>query len=177
MSLVVDESWLFEEDGELVESYLKEYEKFMSELPTGLRRKECMSGFNRVTRSQLWSSSMLNITVKPGDICFIDYGQVFINESGYQHFGLIISESNHKIFVVPMTSNKEVINNATRETRKSHLYYIGKQKGLNRPSVLFLNDCKFINSSRVISVNARIEPESEMFKEITKYLKQIIFQE
>ena len=177
MSIVVDESWLLEEDGELIESYLEEYEKFLSAMPDGLKRKECMSGFNRVKRSQLWSSDVLEITVKPGDICFIDYGQVYINESGYQHFGLVISETNHKIFVVPMTSNKEVIQKATREARKSHLYYIGKKKGLNRPSALFLNDCKFINSSRVISVNARIEPDSEMFKEITKLLKQIIFQE
>lgn len=172
---VVDEKWLLQEDDLLIEHYLSEYHVFMRNLPDYLRRKECVSGLNRVQRLKLRSSSELNIGVVPGDICFIDYGQVYINEAGYQHFGLVISEFNHKLFVVPMTSNAEMVRKSCGPNKRKHLYCIGKVYGLNRPSVLFLNDCKYINSSRIISVNAHICPDSKMFAEIQACLKRNLF--
>ena len=172
---VVDEKWFLQEDDHLIEHYLSEYNDFMRNLPDYLRRKECVSGLNRVQRLKLRSSSELNIGVVPGDICFIDYGQVYINEAGYQHFGLVISEFNDKLFVVPMTSNREMVRRSSGPNRRKHLYNIGQVLGLNRPSVLFLNDCKYINSSRIISVNAHICPDSEMFAEISSHLKRNLF--
>ncbi len=172
---VVDENWFLQEEDLLIENYLSEYNIFMHSLPEFLRRKECVSGINRVRRLKHRSSSELNIEVVPGDVCYIDYGQVYINEAGYQHFGLVISEFNDKLFVVPMTSNKEMLKRSSGPNRRRHLYNIGRVMGLNRPSVLFLNDCKYINSSRIISVNAHICPDSDMFAEISSLLKSNLF--
>lgn len=163
----------------LVVDYLDEYVNFINEMTEEQKRKECISGYNRVRRIQLWSSENLRIEVKPGDICYLDYGQVFTNEAGYQHFGLVVSKFNYKIFVIPMTSNPAMVQKARNlnPPGREHLYHIGQIEGLNKPSVLFLNDCKYINSSRIISVNAHIDPRSEMFQEILQYISQGIFGE
>ncbi len=178
MGYRVEEKWLSEYDQDkhrdLLESYFDDYKKYLLSLSKGQQRKECVSGYNRMKRVKYWSCDALNISVEVGDICFIEYGQVFINEAGYQHFGLVVSQFNHKLLVVPMTSNDEAVRQARNviDEGKEHLYYIGKVEGLNKPSVLFLNDCKFINSCRIISVNGHISPRSRMFKEICHCLKE-----
>lgn len=172
----LDESWIDQKEDKLRELFFDLYEDYIDQLPHYQRRKEYLSGLNRLNRSSLWSCDELNLEVKPGDICYMDFGQVYINEAGYQHFGLVISNFNYKLFVVPMTSNRETIRRA-RELCSEHLFYIGQLEGLNKPSVLFLNDCKFINSSRVISINSYLCPNSAMFKEIENELKMKIFNE
>lgn len=178
MEYYINESWLDKEDDlnneERIKEYLKEYEKFLLQLPEGRQRKECISGINRIKRLSLWSSDGLNIKVNIGDLCYLDYGLAFINEAGYQHFGLVIGVFNYKVLVIPMTSNQNVIAQARNlgGVGKHHLFYIGKIKGLNKPSVLFLNDLKYVNSARIISVNGHIPPSSEMFKDICQYLHQ-----
>lgn len=172
--LFLDETWIHNEEEILQETYFDLYKDYIDNLPRFQRRKELVSGMNRLNRCQLWSSDDLQIDVARGDICFMDFGQVYINEAGYQHFGLVISKFNHKLFVVPMTSNTSVIKKAQSDVGE-HLFYIGKLSGLNKPSVLFLNDCKFVNSSRIISVNSHLCPESKMFKAIESELKCTIF--
>ena len=44
-------------------------------------------GLNRLERKRMISHHELNIEV--GDICYIDFGQAYINEAGFQHFGLV----------------------------------------------------------------------------------------
>lgn len=172
----LDESWIDKEEEMLKEMYLTLYEDYISRLPKYQMRKELVSGMNRLNRLDMWSCKELAIDAQPGDICFMDFGQVYINEAGYQHFGLVISKFNHKLFVVPMTSNQSMVKKSLVE-EGTHLYHLGLIEGLNRPSVLFLNDCKYINSSRIISINAYICPESETFKNIEKRLKLTIFNE
>lgn len=183
MTHKLEETWLVQEGGEdtdtMMETYFNDYRKYVMSLSSHLKRKECLSGTNRMLRRAMWSATEMQISISMGDICYIEYGQAFINEAGYQHFGLVIGMFNHKIFVVPMTSNREMILSARNvatslENQKEHLYYIGQLPGLNKPSVLFLNDAKFINSSRVISVNAQIDTDSVMFKEIRKYVMEMI---
>lgn len=172
--LYIDESWIFEEDDRLETIYKNRFDSYIKRITPDHRRKEFTSGLNRINRMHIWSASFLSINPKPGDICFIDFGQAFINEAGYQHFGLVISESNFKLFVVPMTSNKETVQKS-QEDKTDHLHYIGQIKGLHRPSVLFLNDSKYINSSRVISINAHINTKSKVFLKIKERLKETIF--
>ncbi len=170
-----NEHWLYANQEELVSHYIQEYKSFVKSLPDKLQRRECLSGLNRVKRIDYWSSRDLNMLTKPGDICFFEYGQAFLNEAGYQHFGLVISKFNHKAFVVPMTSNRTTIQKATQSHKANHLYYIGQLEGLDKKSVLFLNDSKFINTCRIISINAHLDPKSVMFQEISRLLKNIIF--
>ena len=66
-----------------------------------------ISEANWITRSQYSSGQYLGVHVKVGDICYLDYGQAYLNEMGYQHFGLVLLMCNDKIFVVPMTGNKK----------------------------------------------------------------------
>ncbi|MBK2402120.1 MULTISPECIES: hypothetical protein [unclassified Erysipelothrix] len=151
-----------------VEDYLNTYRSYIYLLPPYYIRKECISGLNRMCRQKNWSCESLNLSVSIGDICYMEFGQAFINEAGYQHFGLVMGIFNYKLFVVPMTSNYEIIQQARNinQLGKRHLYYIGQIPGLNKSSVLFLNDCKYVNSARVISINGRIDPNGPMFKEI-----------
>lgn len=167
--------WLNATQEELLTYYIEEYKDFLDKLPTNIQRRECLSGLNRVKRIDYWSSKDLNMIVKPGDICFFEYGHAFLNEAGYQHFGLIMAKHNQKAFVIPMTSNQASIRKAMSANAKSHLYYIGQLCGLDKRSVLFLNDSKFVNTCRIISINAHLDVESKMFKDIKKILQKIIF--
>ena len=45
---------------------------------------------------------------------------------------------------------------------------------LNKASVLFLNDAKWINSARVIDVKAHIDPNSHLFDKIKKCVMQMM---
>lgn len=181
MKYRIEEEWLTLYDEKkhpkIIDEYLSLYQEFIASMPKEQQRKECLSGFNRIKRMELWSSNALNIDIRIGDICYLEYGQAFMNEAGYQHFGLVVSVYNYKLLVIPMTSNAATIRQAQNVTHdgKKHLYYIGKVAGLNKPSVLFLNDCKFVNSSRIIACKARICPQSKMFKEIIYCLKKGIF--
>lgn len=170
-----NQHWLSASDEDLLDHYIRMYQDFIESLPDHLQRKECISGLNRLNRIDYWSSKDLALNVKPGDICYFEYGHAFLNEAGYQHFGLVMSLFNQKAFVIPMTSNQNAIRKATQGKHQNHLYYIGQLKGLDKRSVLFLNDCKFINTCRIISVNAHLDVETDMFEEIQTLLKQIIF--
>ncbi|MBR5004955.1 MAG: hypothetical protein IKY14_05810, partial [Erysipelotrichaceae bacterium] len=120
----------------------------------------------------------LGVKIQVGDICYIDFGQAYLNEAGFQHFGLILKIFNGKAFVVPMTSNPETYAQAYDEKNnvhgKQHLMRIGRIQGLYRESVLFLNDCKYINTARIIDVKARIPKESLLFEKITQRVIQCL---
>lgn len=101
-----------------------------------------------------------------GDICFIDFGQAYLMEIGYLHFGLILGFKHNKAFVVPMTGKSN--------TNKAHLYDLGSLPGLNKASCLFLNDAKWINTARIIDVKGHIDPKGAFFKKIKKSVVQCI---
>ena len=151
---------------------LKDYRRFVLAQSKHSQIKEIRSMLNRIRRFDLWSSSQMFLAPEPGDICYLDYGHAYKNEAGYQHFGLILTSWNQKLLVLPMTSNPTAAKEAgnIHENGRSHLYYIGNQEGLNKASTLFLNDAKFINSSRVISINGHIRTDSFMFEEILQIM-------
>ena len=132
---------------------------------------EVLKDYRRFVLAQSKRSQMY-LAPEPGDICYLDYGHAYKNEAGYQHFGLILTSWNQKLLVLPMTSNPTAAKEAgnIHENGRSHLYYIGNQEGLNKASTLFLNDAKFINSSRVISINGHIRTDSFMFEEILQIM-------
>lgn len=153
-----------------IEFYIQRLRQHLLSLPKTEAKRQTLSGLNWLSRKHLTSSLAFDLRLKKGDICFIDFGKAYINEAGYQHFGLILSLVNYKALVVPMSSNSTTISKASNVLCegqvKNHLYYIGKLDGMNRPSVLFLNDAKYINTARVIEVIAHMDIHSTMFKEI-----------
>lgn len=140
---------------------------------------QMISEQNWQDRSQLKSCDQIGVSAEIGDICFIEFGRAFVNEAGYQHFGLIVSKCNGKALVIPMTSNantyEQAYDDRENPTGKKHLMKIGQIIGLHRPSVLFLNDAKYINTARIISVKAHIAPESELFKDVMRRMLECIF--
>lgn len=144
-----------------------------SSLPNSL-----ISEANWIVRGRCKSGEDLGIRLKPGDICYLDYGQAYLNEAGYQHFGLVITVYSHKALVVPMTSNKAQYASAYDEKEnprgKRHLMRIGALPGMAKPSVLFLNDMKFINTARVIDVKAHMDENSVLFLRVKTRLLRII---
>jgi len=142
--------------------------------------KYMLSHSNFLDRSNLLSCEQLSVRVRPGDICFIDFGCAYRNEAGYQHFGIILSIVHSKAFVIPMTSNPSTFSQAYEENinpnGKRHLMRIGKQKGMYKESVLFLNDCKFINTSRIIEVKGHLDVKDVLFQQIKDRIKECLFE-
>lgn len=123
-------------DDECVESYQTKwlaYVKARKEVMMHVDEKNSdnylVSDANWVLRSQYTSCEQLGVEVKEGDICFIDYGQAYINEIGFQHFGLIFSLYQKKAFVIPMTSNEVQYHSAydlvENPNGKKHLMRLG----------------------------------------------------
>lgn len=105
-----------------------------------------------------------------GNICYFDYGQAYDKEIGYLHFGIILSKSKSKVFVVPFISEKD-----TKYYNKTHTMKIPKIQGLYARGVLYLDDAKWINSSRIIDVKSYINPKSLLFQNIKKaVISQIV---
>ena len=120
----------------------------------------------------------LGFQIAPGDICYLDYGRGYVKEAGYQHFGLVVSLCEGKAFVIPMTSNEKTYARAFHPRRNPegcrHLFALGDVEGLNKRSVLFLNDGKYINTARIIRITGHIEISGNMYKEIIGRLRECL---
>lgn len=136
-----------------------------------------VSEINYHQRKHMISNDETGVRINIGDICYIDFGKAYQHEIGYQHFGLVISICRGKILVVPMTSNAKAISKARSEENpngKSHLFSFPKAGKMNKDSVLFLNDIKFINPARVIDVKGHISVHSNLFSAIKLAVINII---
>lgn len=119
----------------------------------------------------------LGMNIRVGDICYIDFGEAYINEIGYQHFGLIVTIFHNKAFVVPMSGNHGAFQQAYSKDNpsgKRHLMRLGKIRGMNKESVLFINDAKWINTARIIDVKAHLDRKSDLFKDIKERVKSCL---
>jgi len=176
---------LFENNSDLKREYSREWQKYLKHKRNVYEHIDdksidanMVSEANWILRNKYVSCESFGVNAKAGDICFIDFGQAYVNETGYQHFGLIMNFCKSKALVIPMTSNSTQYHRALDEENpdgRIHLMRIGKVPGLNKPSVLFMNDMKFINSSRIIDVKAHINVNSSLFKMIQKRMVKIMF--
>ena len=140
---------------------------------------DCMiSEANWKERNLLSSSSEFGIHARKGDICYMDFGQAYLNEIGFQHFAIIMSIYNLKALCIPMTSNIKTLESAYDPKRnpygKKHLMKIGKIEGMAKPSVLFLNDVKYVNTARIIDVKAHLDPDSKLFHDIQQRMLHLM---
>lgn len=158
--------------------YIKARKEFVKDVDKKNYEANLISEANWLLRNQLTSCETLGFEVRQGDICYIDFGQAYINEIGYQHFGLILSIYQKKAFVVPMTSNQTQYRTAydiiKNPTGKKHLMRIGCLPGMAKSSVLFLNDCKYINTARIIDIKAHLSTTSPCFKQVKKRIIKLI---
>jgi hypothetical protein len=162
---------------ELMEHAAAQEQEMLSELDDSEVFDYMISKMNFCRRKQLLSCQPLNVKVRVGDICFIDFGMAYLLEVGYQHFGMILAFKNGKAFVVPMSGNQKAAREAWSKSNargKTHLMRLGNIAGLNKSSVLFLNDAKWINTSRIIDVKAHIPVSSRLFQTIQRRVKECI---
>ena len=151
--------------------YIRAREGIYSQLLPNYLEPNMRSEAMWVMRSQCYSGEEVGIHVERGDICWMDYGQTFINEMGYQHFGLVVSLWNKKALVIPVTSNPSAYEKAGDGSQPgNHLFRIGMPEGLNRPSTLFMNDIRFVNTARILCIRAHIDMNSSMFRAIQSQL-------
>ena len=75
-------------------------EKEEKELLANLNQNEVfdymISKLNYCRRKQTLSCQDFNVNIRVGDICFIDFGNSYLYEIGYLHFGLILSINRGK---------------------------------------------------------------------------------
>ena len=160
------------------ESYLRLKRVEFSALTVRQAHCHLVREANWLDRKQYKNCQQLGVRIRIGDICYIDFGQAYLNEAGFQHFGVILSFCNGKAFVVPMTSNPVTFRLAydpqTCPQGRRHLMRIGLIEGMKKESVLFLNDCKYINTARIIDVKASIPENSELFSQIVSRVKECL---
>lgn len=169
MPYKISESWLVDYDESdndaQVEKFISDYQDYLMTLPSSRQRQECISKMNRMKRHEYWSCKDIDLSIRCGDICYVDFGVGYINECSYQHFGIVLSIVNHKAYILPMTSNPRAVEQA-KNNEKKHLYYIGKPDGLHKETCAFVNDGRYINTARIISVNAHVDVESDIFQDL-----------
>ncbi len=129
-------------------------------------KMECVSFINRLQRQNMKMEHSLNV----GDVCYIDYGPMYQYEAGYQHFGIVLKLAHYKAFVVPLTSNT-----TTHQSDKDHVFKVGLIEGLTKHSICFLNDAKFINTSRIIDVYGHLSVHDERFIQLRRKVFETIF--
>lgn len=166
------------------EKVLKDYMQLKAEVYEGLVPKSIdsalLSEVNWIGRGNCMSGEDVGIRVEVGDIVYMDYGQAYLNEMGYQHFGLVLAICEKKALVVPMTSNAKTYANAydpeENPKGKKNLFGLpGIIDGLCKKSVLFLNDMKFVNTARIIEKKAHIDAKSATFRKIQLRIMMILF--
>lgn len=138
----------------------------------GVQRLVSEKNYN--SRRNVASAKALGLQITCGDICYIDFGQAYLYEAGYQHFGLVLSIVHFKALIIPMTSNPNTYRKSLNQEEGKYLYPLGWIDGLYKESVLFLNDAKFINTARIIDVKAHLDPNSKMFCEIKEKFKSLV---
>lgn len=130
-----------------------------------------VSKLNYFRRKNALNCLEFNVIVRCGDICFIDYGQSYVQEIGYLHFGLIVSMNRGKALVVPITgANTKTIHKDNDEM--DHIFQLGRIKGMRKLCACYLNDAKWINTARIIDVKSHIPVYGELFQEIKKRIKE-----
>ena len=166
-------------DPNIIEETIDQFQNHISKLNSKEAAKILLSTQNYIQRSMLKIHETFEVNV--GDVCYIDFGQAYLNESGFQHFGIVISKLNGKVFVVPMTSNPytyaQAYDRIENPTGRKHLMRFGQRNGLNRESVLFINDCKFINPTRIIEVVGHLDINEPFFIKIQKRVGFCLFKE
>ena len=154
----------------LIDYYVGHIKKKFNEMSPYQAAKIIISELNYESRHQYKSSELVGFKVKVGDICYVDFGRAYINEAGYQHFGIVVGYCNSKALVIPMSSNYAMYQQSycekTFPNGKKHLYRLPSLESLRKKSVLFLNDMKYINTARIIEVKGNLDPKSELFKDI-----------
>lgn len=167
-------------NGDLFDDYMYyRTEVYETLMPNNLE-SALLSESNWIARGGYRSGEELGIQVKVGDIAYLDYGQAYLNEMGYQHFGLVLSINERKALVIPMTSNAKTYANAYDEidnpNGKKNLFGLPDiVDGMFKKSVLFLNDLKFINTARIIEIKAHLDPESALFHKIQLRVMRMLF--
>lgn len=166
------------ENNENMQNYMYYRSRVYQDLMPGHVEMAMISERNHLQRCQLSSSENLGIQVKQGDICYTDFGQGYLYECAFQHFGLVLSIYGSKALLVPMTSNTLQYRNAydpnDNPSGRKHLMRIGLIPGMRKHSVLFLNDLKYVNTARVIDIMGRIDPGSDLFIEIQTRILRLI---
>lgn len=161
----------------LCEHYLREHHEEYLHMAVDEAIPRLISAQNLKERRNLTSCEALGVHIRIGDICFIDFGDAYLQEIGYQHFGLITAMYHGKAFVIPMSGNYSAYLQAYSKQNpagKQHLMQLGKVPGMNKPSVLFINDAKWINTARIIDVKAHLSKDSDLFKEIKDRVKRCL---
>ncbi|NLH63616.1 MAG: type II toxin-antitoxin system PemK/MazF family toxin [Erysipelotrichaceae bacterium] len=166
------------EGEEVINTYLRSMKEAYQELMPGKVGRCMISEENWIDRGSMANGEEAGIKVKTGDICWMDYGQAYLNEMGYQHFGLIITICMHKALVIPLTSNESAYNRAydalDNPGGNRCLMRIGLVAGLRKSSTLYLNDMRFVNTARMFEVRAHLEEEDPLFLEVRDRLKEML---
>lgn len=164
-------------------AFLRNYMSYRTELYNtllpGRAQDALLSEANWIERGHCTCGEEIGIHVHPGDICYMDFGQNYLNEIGFQHFGLVLTVWQKKALIIPMTSNANTYEIAwdakENPDGKKNLMRLGSIPGLTKPSVLFLNDMRFVNTARVIDIKAHLDVNGPLFQSVKQRIYAHLF--
>ena len=58
---------------------------------------------------------------------------------------------------------------------KKHLMRLGRIGNMTKPSVMFLNDIRFVNTARIIKIIAHLDTDSELFWRVQHRMLEVAF--
>lgn len=177
-----DESMLQAKQIPLMQWYINEYirrqKKYLENCTVKEARAFLLSEENRIRKKNMKSCSCYGLWIKKGDVVFADFGEAYMCEVGYQHLAIVLNISGGKALIVPMSSNMNTVMNAydeiTNPQGNRQLMRIKDCPYLEKESVLFLNDIKYISTARIIDVKGNIDVNSVLFRNINRRINQCL---
>ena len=95
---------------ELWQHYIEEKSQDYRSLEVKDAIPKLISDMNLRERRNITNCNELGVDIRVGDICYIDFGEAYIYEIGFQHFGIIMTLFHNKSFVVPMGKTIQKVN-------------------------------------------------------------------
>lgn len=167
------------EDGDLWKNYLENKKTVYEQMNDTHFEESLISEANWTQRHMYTCGEGLGMYPMIGDICFMDFGQAYLHEIGYQHFAIIMNMYGKKALVIPMTSNAiqfaAAYDPVDNPNGKKHLMRLGKIGNMAKPSVMFLNDIRFVNTARIIKIVAHLDTDSELFWKVQQRVLEVAF--
>ncbi len=167
------------EDGDLWKNYLENRKTVYEQMNDAHFEESLISEANWTQRHMYTSGENLGMHPLIGDICYMDFGQAYLHEIGYQHFAMIMNMYGKKALVIPMTSNAVQYDTAydpyDNPNGKKHLMRLGRIGNMTKPSVMFLNDIRFVNTARIIKIIAHLDTDSELFWKVQHRMLEVAF--
>lgn len=129
--------------------------------------------------SEFRDENKKTVNIKPGQVCYIDYGKTYQGELAYFHYGLCVAVKEGKLLIIPITSGtgwKDTCYHPVKNPIMNKKFRQGlKSEGFSKDCVLKMNDAKFLSAGRIDCLDDKANIKSDILEDIQYQLFSICF--